>query len=78
MMNMKRLLTKIKTYIPRSKRPEWAPVGLLGKVLVRQDGTLTVGDYVKAINGIATKSDEKTNIRVLEVISKSIVKLLIK
>ena len=67
-----------KTYIPRSDRPEWAPVGLLGKVLVRQDGTLAVGDYVKAINGIATKSDEKTNIRVLEVVSESIVKLLIK
>lgn len=67
-----------KTYIPRSERPEWSPVGLLGKVLVRQDGTLAVGDYVKAINGIATKSGEKTNIRVLEVVSESIVKLLIK
>lgn len=67
-----------KTYIPRSDRPEWSPVGLLGKVLVRQDGTLAVGDYVKAINGIATKSGEKTNIRVLEVVSESIVKLLIK
>ena len=67
-----------KTYIPRSARPEWAPVGLLGKVLVRQDGTLAVGDYVKAINGIATKSGEKTNIRVLEIVSENIVRVLIK
>lgn len=65
-------------YAPRSDRPEWAPVGLLGKVLVRQDSTLAVGDYVKAINGIATKSDEKTNIRVLEVVSENIVRVLIK
>lgn len=65
-------------YIPRSKRPEWAPVGLMGKVFVRQDGTLNVGDYVAAINGIATKANEKTNVRVLEVMSEGIVKILIK
>lgn len=66
------------TYIPRSKRPEWAPVGLMGKVFVRQDGTLNVGDYVAATNGIATKSEEKTNIRVLEVMSEGIVRVLVK
>ena len=65
-------------YAPRSDRPEWAPIGLLGKVLVRHDGTLVAGDYVKAINGVATKADEKTNIRVLEVISDNVIKVLIK
>lgn len=65
-------------YAPRSDRPEWAPIGLLGKVLVRHDGTLVAGDYVKAINGIASKADERTNIRVLEVISDSVIKVLIK
>ena len=65
-------------YAPRCDRPEWAPVGLLGKVLVRHDGTLSAGDYVKAINGIASKSEEKTNVRVLEVVSEKIVKVLIK
>lgn len=67
-----------KTYIPRSDRPEWAPVGLLGKVLVRHDGTLSAGDYVKAINGIASKSDEKTNVRVLEVVSENVIRVLIR
>lgn len=67
-----------KTYIPRSQRPEWYPVGLLGKVLVRHDGTLVAGDYVKAVDGVATKADEKTNIRVLEVISDNVIKVLIK
>ena len=65
-------------YAPRCDRPEWAPVGLLGKVLVRHDGTLKAGDYVKAVNGIASKSDEKTNVRVLEVISDKVIKVLIK
>lgn len=86
--NEYKVLTKIKkisndydptkTYIPRSDRPEWAPVGLLGKVLVRHDGTLSAGDYVKAVNGIASKSDEKTNVRVLEVVSDKVIKVLIK
>ncbi len=67
-----------KAYTPRSSRPEWAPVGLLGKVLVRHDGTLSAGDYVKAINGIASKSEEKTNIRVLEVVSENVIRVLIK
>ena len=52
--------------------------GLLGKVLVRHDGTLSTGDYVKAVNGIASKSEEKTNVRVLEVISDNVIKVLIK
>ena len=67
-----------KAYTPRCDRPEWAPVGLLGKVLVRHDGTLSAGDYVKAVNGIASKSDEKSNVRVLEVISDNVIKVLIK
>lgn len=67
-----------RAYTPRSKRPEWYPVGLLGKVLVRHDGTLSAGDYVKAINGIASKSEEKTNIRVLEVVSENVIRVLIK
>lgn len=67
-----------KPYTPRSKRPEWYPVGLLGKLLVRQDGSLHSGDYVAAINGIATKSEERTNIKVLEVISEDIVKVLVR
>ena len=65
-------------YAPRCDRPEWAPVGLLGKVLVRHDGTLSAGDYVKAVNGIASKSEEKTNVRVLEVVSDKVIKVLIK
>lgn len=45
------------TYIPRSERPEWVPVGLLGKLWVRtDDSTLKVGDKVDAgVDGKAIK-----------------------
>lgn len=46
------------TYIPRSQRPEWAPIGMLGKLVVRDDGTCTVNGYCTVgAGGIATKSD---------------------
>lgn len=44
-------------YIPRSKRPEWAPVGVLGKLIVYDDGTLSPGDICRpGEGGIAVKS----------------------
>ena len=45
-------------YILRTKRDEWACIGLLGKLLVRQDGTLVQGGFCKVGDGgIATMSD---------------------
>ena len=44
-------------YVPRMERPEWAAVGVLGKLPVRDDGTAVVGDVVRpTAGGIATKS----------------------
>ena len=64
-------------YVPREQRPEWAAVGLLGKVLVRQDGTLKVGEYCRPNeNGVATKSDG--GFYVLEVISETQAKVFVK
>ena len=41
-------------YLPREVRPEWVKVGLLGRLLVRDDGTLTAGGYCRpGMNGIA-------------------------
>jgi oligoribonuclease (3'-5' exoribonuclease) len=40
-------------YVPRSDRKEWAPVGLLGKVFVRDNGLCQVGDRCNCENGIA-------------------------
>jgi trimeric autotransporter adhesin len=42
-------------YISRLQRPEWVPVGLVGKLLVRDDGTCQPKGYCKPNNeGIAT------------------------
>ncbi|WP_412734032.1 peptidase G2 autoproteolytic cleavage domain-containing protein [Halalkalibacterium halodurans] len=41
----------------RKDQPEWIPVGLVGKLLVRDDGTCKVGGYCKPNHeGIATAS----------------------
>ena len=46
-------------YVPRMERPEWVIVGLLGKLLVRDDGSCLVNQYCKPNNqGIATLSKE--------------------
>lgn len=48
-----------KEYIPRSRRPEWVAVGLIGQLLVRDDGTCKPGSYCKPNNeGIATASNQ--------------------
>lgn len=45
-------------YIPRTERPEWDYVGMMGKLLVKQDGTLVAGGFCKSGNdGVATKAD---------------------
>ena len=44
-------------YINRADRPEWCPVGMLGVLAVRDDGTCEVNGYCKvAEGGIATKA----------------------
>jgi hypothetical protein len=46
-------------YISRMDRPEWVPVALMGKVLVRDDGTCEVNSYCESnAEGIATASTE--------------------
>lgn len=48
-----------KNYIPREYRAEWVPVGLVGQVLLRDDGSCEVNNYCRPNDeGIATKSEE--------------------
>ncbi|WP_261304443.1 peptidase G2 autoproteolytic cleavage domain-containing protein [Paenibacillus andongensis] len=52
-------------YVPRLKRPEWVAVGLLGKLLVRDDGTCEPNSYCRPNHaGIATRAS--SGYRVLE------------
>lgn len=41
-------------YIERTKRKEWATVGLLGQLVVEDDGTCDVNSYCNVLAGIAT------------------------
>lgn len=54
-------------YIARSDRQEWAPVGLLGKLVMIDDGSCVENGWCKSSNnGIATRSLERTRYRVME------------
>ncbi len=66
------------TYIPRSKRPEWVAVGLLGKLVCIDDGTAEINGYVKPNeNSIATYSEAKTKYRVMKRIDETHIQILI-
>lgn len=54
-----------RSYVPRSRRPEWVAVGLLGKLRVRDDGTCHPGGRCRPNDaGVATNAD--TGYRVLQ------------
>jgi len=63
-------------YVPRRLRKEWAPIGLFGKLLVRDDGTCIPGMYCKPMGGIATSS--VSGLRVMKRLSPNIVMVFIK
>ena len=63
-------------YENREKRPEWSTVGLMGKLVVIDDGTCTVNGYCKPKNGIATKAD--TGYRVMARLDETHIKVLMK
>jgi trimeric autotransporter adhesin len=61
------------TYIPRSERIEWIPVGMLGKIYVRDDGTTQVGQKCDCVDGIAVSGNTW---RVLERTGPNVVRIL--
>lgn len=67
-----------KPYIKRSDRPEWQIVGMMGKIYVRDDGSCIVNGYADVKDGIATRANGKTNMRVMERVSDNIVRVLMK
>lgn len=67
------------TYIPRSQRPEWDAVGMMGKLLVRDDGTCQPDGYaVCAPGAIATAGDRANGYRVMRRVTPNIVEILVK
>lgn len=68
-----------KPYVPRSERQEWSAVGMMGKLIVIDDGTCRPNDYcVPTTGGIATRSEGRVGYRVLSRIDDTHIKVLIK
>ena len=68
-----------KDYVPRENRKEWSAVGLIGKLVVVDDGTCEVNGYCKSsAGGIGTKSEEKTAYRVMERLDNTHVRVVVK
>ena len=68
-------------YIPRSERPEWDAVGLLGKLVMVDDGSASVGAYVQPAldgSGKATAADSVTKFYVMERLDENHIRVLIK
>ena len=67
-----------KEYIPRSQRPEWDYIGMLGKLVVIDDGSCVVNGYCKPNeDSIATNSNEVTKFRVMKRLDATHVMILI-
>ena len=64
-------------YIMRENRKEWGIVGLIGQIIMIDDGTCTVGGYVEpSTNGIGTASNN--GYRVMKRIDEKHIKVLVK
>ncbi len=64
-------------YIPRSKRPEWNAVGMMGKLVVVDDGSCVVNGWCKpSEGGVGTMSDSQTKFRVMERLDNNHVRVL--
>ncbi|WCK56164.1 peptidase G2 autoproteolytic cleavage domain-containing protein [Aneurinibacillus sp. Ricciae_BoGa-3] len=65
------------TYIPRRHRPEWVAVGIVGKLLVRDDGTCEPNGYCKPNDeGVATAS--RNGYRVMKRVGDNQIQIFIK
>lgn len=66
-----------KPYVMRENRKEWGIVGLLGQIVVIDDGTCVVGGYVApSENGVGTASN--SGYRVMKRIDETHIKVLVK
>lgn len=66
-----------KEYISREHRQEWDPIGMVGMVVVEDDGTCVVGGYCKpSTNGRGTAAE--TGYRVLQRIDNTHVRVLVR
>lgn len=67
-----------KPYQARSDRPEWDAVGMLGKLVARDDGSCQVNGWCKpAEGGIATASETRTRFRVMARLDEEHIRVMV-
>ena len=65
-------------YQPRTQRPEWDAVGLLGKLVAVDDGTCQVNGWATVgVGGVATTSPERTKYRIMARLDDTHVRVMI-
>lgn len=65
-------------YQPRTQRPEWDAVGLLGKLVAVDDGTCQVNSWATVgPGGVATASTERTKYRIMARLDAAHVRVMI-
>lgn len=62
-------------YTPRAERPEWSPIGMLGQLIVRDDGTCKVNGYCAVADG-GTATEAESGYRVIERVADNLVKII--
>ena len=68
-----------KPYVSREERKEWGAVGMVGQLVVNDDGTCKVNGYCKVTDdAIATKADGKTDYRVIERLDDTHIRIVVK
>ena len=66
-----------KEYIPRSARPEWAAIGMLGKLVVVDDGSCIMEGFCTVGNGgIATKAHDNKGYYVMARLDENHIQIL--
>lgn len=65
-------------YIPRSKRREWAPVGMVGRLVIRDNGKCQPGGYVSARQGIGMPTFTETRARCIRRLDGSHVEIIVR
>jgi len=64
-------------YTPRDQRKEWAAIGMMGKLIVRDDGTCTQDGFC-SVSADGTATDSASGYFVLERLDANTVKIIVK
>jgi hypothetical protein len=68
-------------YVPREKRAEWSAIGMMGKIVLIDDGTCKPGGYCEPAadgSGIGTAAAKRNNCRVMERLDDSHIRVCLK